>query len=222
MEEINQPKKTMESIDETKQYDPFFIDIYRCWTTCKSMLKDRGYDIPQAFETYKNNDFYILYQNKDAESGFNNYDIPGTNGKNKVLVKFLIDIDTIRTDRIKASRNSVDISPKYGKDTKIIYILKFKPNQQVFKEIKEGDEVFYYDELIINRVNHRLVPKHTLISDSEKRELITTYDIKDTQLPRILTTDFVCRYYGAKPGDIFRIQRPSPSTGFTIAYRVVK
>jgi DNA-directed RNA polymerase I, II, and III subunit RPABC1 len=218
---------------ENEQYDSFFINIYRCWETCKTMIIDRGYEIPKQFELAKQNEFYNLYQNKDPETGFNNYDIPGTNGKNKILVKYLIDTDTIKIDKIKTARNNVDNSEKYGLDTKIIYILKHKPNQNVIKEIKTPpvdedlkrdyvDEVFYYDELIINRVYHRLVPKHTLITDAEKRELLGTYDIKDTQLPRILITDFVSRYYGAKIGDIFRIQRPSPSTGVTIAYRIVK
>ncbi len=207
---------------ENEQYDPFFIDVYRCWTNCKTMLKDRGYQIPIAFETYKQNDFYILYQNKDAESGFNNYDIFGTNGKNKVLVKFIIDTDNIRSDKIRLARTSVNDSPKYDKETKIIYVLKVKPNQNVLKEVAAGDEVFYYNELIVNRVYHRLVPKHVLLNESEKRELLLTYDIRDTQLPRILTTDFVTRYYGAKVGDIFRIYRNSPSTGLTISYRIVK
>ena len=207
---------------ENEQYDPFFIDIYRCWTNCKTMLKTRGYTIPVALETYKQHDFHILYQNKDQEAGFNNYDIFGTNGKNKVLVKFIIDTDTIRLDKIRLARAAVNTSSKYGEDCKIIYILKLKPNQNVLKEVASEDEVFYYNELIINRVEHRLVPKHTLLTEAEKRELLLSFDIRDTQLPRILTTDFVTRYYGAKVGDIFRIERASPSTGITIAYRIVK
>ncbi len=207
---------------ETELYDPFFIDIYRCWETCKTMLVDRGLEISKQFELAKQNEFYVLYQNKDAESGFNNYDIFGSNTKNKVLVKFMIDFETVKVGNIVSVRSNVDASSKYGEDTKIIYVLKNKPNQSVLKEIKNGDEVFYYNELIINRVYHRLVPKHILITESEKRELISTYDIKDTQLPRMLTTDFVARYYGAKVGDVFRIERPSPSAGTTIAYRIVK
>lgn len=207
---------------ENEQYDPFFIEIYRCWSTCRTMVKDRGYEVSKAHEILKQNDFYVLYQNKEPETGFNNYDIPATNGKNKLIVKFIIDTDNIRSDKIKLARSSVSNSPKYGEDTKIIYVLKVKPNQNVLKELASGDEVFYYNELIINRTNHRLVPKHTLLTDAEKRELLLAFDVRDIQLPRILTTDFICRYYGAKIGDIFRIQRFSPSSGVAVAYRIVK
>jgi DNA-directed RNA polymerase I, II, and III subunit RPABC1 len=66
------------------------------------------------------------------------------------------------------------------------------------------------------------VPKHLLLTEAEKKDLLLTYDCKDTQIPRMVTTDFVCRYFGAKPGDMFKIYRPSPSSGFYITYRVVK
>lgn len=216
-------EKKVEEVINIEQYDTFFVDIYRCWKNCVAMLKDRGYTVPIEFENYRNNDFHVLYQNIDAESGFNNYDIFGVhkNG-NKILVKFLVDIESVKGDRIKGVRNDVNISKKYGEDTKIIFIFKNKPNQSVLKEIKNGDEIFYYNELVVQRVKHRLVPKHTLLTEADKKELNHTYDVKDTQLPRILTTDFVTRYYGAKPGDIFKIERPSPSTGITVAYRIVK
>ena len=207
---------------ENEQYDSFFIDIYRCWTNCLTMLRDRGYDYPKVLDTYKQNEFYTLYQNKDADSGFNNYDIFATSGTNKLLVKFIIDLENIRAEKIKLTRTAVDSSSKYGPETKIIYILKQKPSQNVLKEVKNTDEVFYYTELVVNRVYHRLVPKHVLLNDAEKRELLLSYDIRDTQLPRMVTNDFVARYFGAKVGDIFRIYRNSPSTGVTISYRIVK
>ena len=66
-----------ESIEE-KQYDPYFIDIFRAWTTCRDMLLDRGYTLPEEFMEVDNSEFYELYQNLELADGFNSYDIVGT------------------------------------------------------------------------------------------------------------------------------------------------
>lgn len=210
----------MEQSSENKQYDPYFIDIYRAWTTCKEMLADRGYTIPLTLVKADNNEFYSLYQNTDALVGFNNYDILGIKDGKKLLVKFTLDKEAVNRQEIITIRNHVN--EKYGDDTGIIYVLKNKPNTFVHKEIKSIDEIFLYTELIFNRTKHRLVPKHVLLTEAEKRDILTTYDCRDTQLPRMLTTDMVSRHFGAKPGDIFAIHVPSPSSGMNIKYRVVK
>jgi DNA-directed RNA polymerase I, II, and III subunit RPABC1 len=225
------------AIEEQKHYDPYFIDIFRAWITCCEMLKDRGYTIPSEFESIDNNDFYKLYQNTDAEPGFNSYDILGTKnvsnaagdlkGTKKILVKFTLDNDSISRNDIIAIRKKV--SETYDEGTSIIYILKNKPNTFVYKAVTTEvntvnmiDELFLYTEVIFNRTKHRLVPKHVLLTEAEKKDLLLTYDCKDTQIPRMVTSDFVCRYFGAKPGDMFKIDRPSPSSGIYITYRVVK
>lgn len=212
-------------LEEQKQYDPYFIDIFRAWTTCKEMLIERGYTIPEHFMNVDNNDFYALYQNIDMTDGFNNYDILGTksNPEKKIIVKFTLDKEAVTRQDIVSIRSNV--SEKHGEETSIIYILKNKPNTFVYKEVNglnTIDEIFLYTEVIFNRTKHRLVPKHVLLTEAEKKDLLLTYDCKDTQIPRMVTTDFVCRYFGAKPGDIFKIYRPSPSSGIYITYRVVK
>ncbi|MCW1300948.1 MAG: DNA-directed RNA polymerase subunit H [Candidatus Nanoarchaeia archaeon] len=68
---------------------------------------------------------------------------------------------------------------------------------------------------------HRLVPRHRIISEEEKRELLTKYNAKLADLPRILITDPVVRKLGAKPGDVIEITRSSPTAGETKYYRVV-
>jgi DNA-directed RNA polymerase subunit H (RpoH/RPB5) len=168
----------------------------------------------------ENNDFYTLYQNIDSQVGFNNYDILGTKGDKRLLLKFTLDKEVVNRQDIITFRNNVNDT--YGEDTNIIYVVKVKPNTFVYKEIKENDEIFLMSELIFNRTKHRLVPKHVLLTETEKREILTTYDCRDTQIPRMVTTDYVARYFGAKAGDMFKIYRPSPSSGMYITYRVVK
>jgi DNA-directed RNA polymerase subunit H len=74
----------------------------------------------------------------------------------------------------------------------------------------------YYDIL-----GHKLVPDHTILSEKEKKELLEKYDIRPDQLPRILATDPACQSIGAKPGQIVKITRKSPTAKFSTAYRLV-
>jgi DNA-directed RNA polymerase I, II, and III subunit RPABC1 len=210
----------MDPLLENKQYDSYFIDVFRTWVTSRDMITDRGYTIPLTIMKAENNDFYTLYQNIDSQVGFNNYDILGTKGDKRLLLKFTLDKEVVNRQDIITFRNNVNDT--YGEDTNIIYVVKVKPNTFVYKEIKENDEIFLMSELIFNRTKHRLVPKHVLLTETEKREILTTYDCRDTQIPRMVTTDYVARYFGAKAGDMFKIYRPSPSSGMYITYRVVK
>lgn len=85
---------------------------------------------------------------------------------------------------------------------------------QELKDIKDKEiEVFLYKELSFNITKHYTQPKITLLSTEEKKNLIK--EIKASQLPILLKSDPVARYYNAKTGMIFKYERPS------IYYRIV-
>jgi DNA-directed RNA polymerase subunit H (RpoH/RPB5) len=73
----------------------------------------------------------------------------------------------------------------------------------------------------IDITNHELVPKHEILSEKEKEELLKKYGITLKHLPRILETDPVIRVLNGKPGDVVRITRKSPTAGETEYFRVV-
>jgi DNA-directed RNA polymerase subunit H len=62
---------------------------------------------------------------------------------------------------------------------------------------------------------------HELLSQEEQEEVLRRYRTTRPQLPKILTSDPVVRRLGAKPGDIIKITRTSPTAGVTVYYRVV-
>jgi len=66
-----------------------------------------------------------------------------------------------------------------------------------------------------------LVPKHIILNDKEKKELLEELKVKPKQLPKILTKDPVAKAIGAKEGDILKIIRNSPTAGKTTYYRIV-
>lgn len=72
-----------------------------------------------------------------------------------------------------------------------------------------------------NIFDHELVPKHILLSKEEAEELLKTSRIKPYQLPKIKETDPAAKALGAKPGDIIKIIRRSPTAGVAKYYRYV-
>jgi DNA-directed RNA polymerase subunit H len=73
----------------------------------------------------------------------------------------------------------------------------------------------------INILEHELVPQHEVLSPEEAERVLKELGIKAPQLPWITIDDPVVKAIKAKPGDIVRITRKSPTTGVSIAYRFV-
>ena len=68
---------------------------------------------------------------------------------------------------------------------------------------------------------HKLVPKHAIITPEEREQLLAQYRIQPYQLPQISSSDPTAKAIGAKPGEVLRIIRKSPTAGEQIAYRYV-
>ena len=72
-----------------------------------------------------------------------------------------------------------------------------------------------------NIFTHKLVPKHEILTSKAKEEVLAKYRVKPYQLPWIKTSDPAAIAIGAKPGDILKIIRDSPTAGKYISYRYV-
>lgn len=81
-------------------------------------------------------------------------------------------------------------------------------------------EIFNAENLYFNITHHHLVPKHEIVSNETKKELLKIYRIQEQNLPQIKVTDPVSMYYGAKQGQLFKITRSNEYDGSSITYRL--
>lgn len=70
-------------------------------------------------------------------------------------------------------------------------------------------------------IAHTLVPKHEILSDSEAKKVLDSYNITVTELPKIKQDDPAIKDEDAKPGQVVRITRDSMSSGEAVFYRTV-
>jgi len=72
-------------------------------------------------------------------------------------------------------------------------------------------------EQTLNLMNHELIPKHILLTEEEKQEVMDKYKLKKTkQFPRIKKGDPIVKMIGGKPDDLIKIERKS-----NVYYRIV-
>lgn len=68
---------------------------------------------------------------------------------------------------------------------------------------------------------HALVPKHEIMTEKEKNQLLSRYKIHPYQMPQVKANDPAVKAIGARPGDLLRVIRRSATAGEHIAYRYV-
>lgn len=69
--------------------------------------------------------------------------------------------------------------------------------------------------------DHVLVPKHSKISETEKKVLFEKYALDVKDLPKIFVSDPSIQTLDVKEGDIIKIVRKSPTAGESFFYRRV-
>ncbi len=73
----------------------------------------------------------------------------------------------------------------------------------------------------IDITKHSLVPKHSIVSEKEKKALLEKYNITAKELPRITKTDSAILSLKPKIGDVVKVVRKSATAGESVFYRVV-
>ncbi|KAL3315820.1 DNA-directed RNA polymerases I, II, and III subunit RPABC1 [Cichlidogyrus casuarinus] len=200
-------------------------ETYKLWRikrTVLKMCKDRGYlviskELEQSLE-----DFKQMVGNPPERKHMlmvvNHEDDPAD-----MLYVFFPDEEKVNMKTIRAYLNQMQNDGTH----KAILVLQEKgltPSAKTaIAELshKYTLECFFEGELMVNITEHQLVPEHTILTQEEKKTLLETYRLKESQLPKMQASDPVSRYYGLKRGQVVRITRPSETAGLYITYRIV-
>lgn len=73
----------------------------------------------------------------------------------------------------------------------------------------------------VDITKHTLVPKHVLVSETEKKHIAEELKLTGKELPKILKTDPAILDLKAKDGDVIKITRKSSTAGEISFYRRV-
>jgi len=147
-----------------------------------------------------------------------NYDNDTTwyrSGDDKIAVKLLFrKITTIR--KIEDIEEFLD---KYKDHYRFVIVSKITP--KAYKQFIEYNnlEVFFDDDMLINKIDHMFVPTHIILSQEEQDQIKKEYGFKRIEIGIIKQSDPIARYYNLKPGQIVRIERPSVNSGITVYFR---
>lgn len=103
------------------------------------------------------------------------------------------------------------------------FIIINKLSDRAVKQILEyqSTEVFTMSELLIVIIDHHIVPLHILLNEDEKSKYFSEFNHHPRDMKKILVNDPVAKFYGAKVGDLFKIIRPSITSGKEIDFRMV-
>ena len=202
--------------------------IYRNKNTLLEMLDLRGFDT-EKYKNFSLNEIDVMYKSMDKKltTESSPLDFDCKKGENNCYIKFVL-FTKLRVANTKTLiENMIDEYVKEG-DT-IIFIVKDKINNiesyesvlsTYLEENKIMVQIFWIDTLLTNITKHELVPEMRILNEEEKQDIFNKANISNlTQMPLILKTDPVAKFYGLVRGDLVEIIRPSPTGGVYKNYR---
>ena len=203
----------MEQLLRTKIY-------FRVRKTSIEMLEDRGYEVNEEDKNMNYEDF----TNRLEENAIQLIAVHRGNPIKMAYVAFILDAKSFSKKDLVALKATMD--EKYPTNEVTVIIVQDKQTPQIAKELLNDEyklyEIFSMKNLMFNITHHEIVPKHILLTQEEVDLILKQYQTTRAQLPKVLTTDPVAKYYGMKAGDVCKIIRQSPMTGESYYYRILK
>ncbi|OMO73439.1 hypothetical protein CCACVL1_17261 [Corchorus capsularis] len=177
--------------------------FYLSRKTALEMLKDRGYNVDESEITRSLTEFRSLFGDNPELERLRISATLRSNPSKKILVVFM-GKNEIRKATIFALRGDISKENLSG----LILVLQSKMNSFARKELESFAfkvEEFQISDLYVNITKHYLMPKHEVLTAEEKQKLLNKYDIEAKQLPRMLKSDPVARYYGVEKGQVVKV-----------------
>lgn len=219
----------MSSAQQQKTSSGLITMIHKSRKTILELLREQKYDTSE-YENFGVNEVHAMYTNKDVPKQLDMIltTKEGPLKQKNVYVKFHLG-KTLRVENIQDYVDDLfNIEQILDKTTDtLIIIIKQDMNQTLMNILNEFWDrhkifiiLFSLERLQFNILEHQYVPKHVILNDDEKKEMIKRYNILDVKnLPDISRFDPVAQAIGMRPGEICRIERPSKTSVISNYYR---
>lgn len=198
--------------------------VFKSRQNLLKLLYQQDFDI-KDYEEFSVNEVHVMYNNKQLDMMMSSRTV----GENKkVYVKYHL-AKTLRRENINDYIDDLyNLEQVLTKNDTLILVIKQEPNESminILSQIWEQDGIFIIiyniDRLQFNILEHKYVPKHTILNDEEVKTMKKRYNIvHDTELPEISRYDPVAQAIGMRPGQICKIIRPSKTAITTDYYRI--
>ena len=170
----------------------------------RGLLNLRSYSIDEVLE-YE--DKYVMYPTRDFQGEVHKYVVWILKESKVVGVAYIKDL----------TRDMEETNSQRGM---LVGGLRFTPaakKMALISRVELVDDGYASFDLF----EHELVPTHIIASEEEIQLVLDHYGIEKNQLPRIFRDDPAVRVLGARPGQVIRIERDSPTAGKSFYYRLV-
>lgn len=146
------------------------------------------------------------------DKGDNVFIIEADNGEKYVLKIFFQKINAVTKQSPISS-----FLEEYATYKKIVVARDYN------KKISESRTQFFSENsLLENILDYCDQPRFELLSPKEMELVKKEYNITDYTTSKYTKKDATVKYFALKKGDVIRVIRPSPTSGESIAYRIVQ
>jgi DNA-directed RNA polymerase I, II, and III subunit RPABC1 len=198
--------------------------LFRVRKTCYKMLAKRGYLVPEEDLELTTEEFAARFGENPSRESLTILAVSREDASDKMFVFFP------EEENVGAGPIRIYCERMENENVKrAIIVVQVNLTSYAKRAIREMStrsperfklEYFRDNELLVDITEHRLVPEHVVLTAQEKKQLLTRYRLKPTQLPKIQVTDPVARYFGLAPKQVVKIIRSSETAGRYVTYRI--
>ena len=203
--------------------------IYNSRKNILQLMEKQGYNVDdyshfsinEVNSMKQNNQLDMLLKQKEDESDT-------IKRKNKIYIRYYL-TKTIRPNNIDEMIDDLfNVEEILTKDDTLFIVVKDDINETLTNKLIhlwETDGIFIVminiQRLQFNILEHKLVPEHIVLNNSEVDAVMKKYNIIDKQhFPDISRFDPVSQVIGLRPGNVCKIIRPSKTSITADYYRI--
>ena len=193
------------------------LNIYKSRNTLIEILQQREFNVDD-YNEFSINEINVMFNN-------NQLDLLLENSNSKIFVKYYLGKSLRPNNILEIAEDLFNLEEILNKTDELLIIVKDDINDSIKNtliQLWDQQNIFIsiisLKRLQYNILNHVLVPEHIIMSNEEKNDIKSRYNIvNDSKFPQISRFDPVATVIGLRPEQLCKIIRSS-KTAITSEY----